>query len=637
MSTPEPVAHATRSPSTRASTAASTPRSAVRTATPAAAAVLRRLRGDLLAPTLAVLALLLWLLGLHPLAPAQIGSIGLIGALSPVLLCSYPILVAAAVLELRAAAPRPRLLAAFTALGVLLVYGLQPATEQTARLSVAWLHTGFARYIADHGHALNGFDARFSWPGFFSLTALLTGSSGTPDATGLLRFAPVVLAGLAVTGVHALATATFGADRRAWFATWLFLLTEWTEQDYFSPQAISYVLMLAALALTVRYLIRPSPISAARRKARFERYHQLVAEAGLPAAADQERAPLRGRLVPVNSPCQRLAAEGLVVLIAVALAPTHQLTPFMLAGLLMVMVACGRLWPNWLPWLVLVPAVVWFALGAKDFWQNHLALVAGSVGDISQSVNQGIGARFGGGDLARTLILLLRVGITAAAGALAATGWWVLRRRGMKSWLLPLLAIAPFGLIALQSYGGEIFMRCYLFALPFAALLGAATLDAVLDTPRLPRTARLLLVGAILTGLGLATVAARGGNDAYTSFSRADLAAIGDAYRLAAPGQTIAGLQSDALPLGSADIGVVNQTSMQSTCQDFTHITQCVTTTAPDYLIVTPSEENYGRIEDGLPPGWTAQLVRDLSSGNAYQIVFNQDGSLVLARTTGTR
>ncbi|MGH3626752.1 MAG: hypothetical protein ACRDRL_04825, partial [Sciscionella sp.] len=246
-------------------------------------------------PALAALALLLWLLGLHPIAPAQLGGLGLVAALSPVLLLAYPLLIISVVLELATPHPRQRLLAGLTTLGVLLVYGLQPASEQTARISVSWLHAGFARYIADHGHILTGFDARFSWPGFFSLVAFVTRASGVPDATPLLRWAPLVFAALATLGMRALAVSVLGYKRVAWVATWIFLLAEWTEQDYFSPQATTYVMLLGALAVTARYLLRPGLVSPLRAHA-------------------------WRRLPPASAPADRLLAQAMIVLLALALA-----------------------------------------------------------------------------------------------------------------------------------------------------------------------------------------------------------------------------------------------------------------------------------------------------------------------------
>ncbi|WP_154676149.1 hypothetical protein [Amycolatopsis benzoatilytica] len=574
---------------------------------------------DALAPSLAAISGALWLIGLHPVVPAELGGLGLITALSPVLLAAYPVLAAAVVVELVRRRPRPRVLTWCTVLGVLLVYGLQPASEQTARITVSWLHTGFARYIAENGQPLQGYDARFSWPGFFSLIAFLTKASDAPDATPLLQWAPAVLAGIAVLGVRVLAVAVLGTGRAGWLATWIFLLAEWTEQDYFSPQAVTYLIMLAALALVARYLVRPG-----------------LAHGGKSSPA--HRAP------PPNLVRERLVAHGLILLFALALAPTHQLTPFLLAGLLLVMVLTGRLWPGWLPWLVLVPALVWFTLGAKDFWQGQLSMVIGDFGQVSSSVDQGITDRFTG-DAGRTAILFLRVCLTGAVGALALGGWWVRRRRGLRSVPLVLLALSPLALAAMQSYGGEVFVRCFLFALPFAAILGGCCLDALLPRPSGPGAMRAVArvgprsgragpvaVAVALTVLGLGTVTARGGGDAYLSYSRADVAAVADAYRLAEPGQTISALSADATPMGFDKIGTVHQVDVERTCPRFVRAAQCILDAAPDYLVVSPSQENYGRIYYGLADGWTGRIVADLLYGGKYRVVFDQSGAQLLAR-----
>jgi hypothetical protein len=555
---------------------------------PGMAAPARLLAG----PALAVLAAACWLAGLHTVLPAQLGSLGLIAGLSPVQLAAYPLLVGAALAELTLARPRPRLLAALTALGVLLVYGLQPASEQEARMSVAWLHAGFAGYIAAHGHVLHGFDARFSWPGFFSLVAFITRASGHTDATALLRWAPVVLAGLATLGTRALASQILTDDRTAWIATWLFLLTEWTEQDYFSPQAVTYVAMLAALAVTFRHL--------ARR----------------PGGAE----PPGGRTK---------WAAPVVVLIALALAPSHQLTPYLLAAFLLIMVITRRLRAAWLPVVVLALAAAWFAFGARDFWQGHLNTVVGGIGQVGTSVHQGLGSRFVG-DAGRTVLLDLRVGLTVVMCLLAAAGWYLQRRRGVRSLTLPLLAAAPFALVALQSYGGEIFLRSYLFSLPFAAILAATAIEALLRPQGKRRAVRLAAALALLSGLGLATVAARGGNDAYTSISRADVAAVSYVYQHVRPGQTVGALLPDA-PLNVKDVGTVLQISYDG-CVQAADTARCLLAARPDYLVITPSQDNQGQIFDGLRPGWTGNLARQLEAAGRYRQVFDDQGSLVLAR-----
>ncbi|WP_188316601.1 oligosaccharide flippase family protein [Solihabitans fulvus] len=566
-------------------------------------------------PVVGAVGLGLWVVGLHRVDPGQLGGLGLIGALSPVVLLSYPVLLVAFVAEVAGRRPRGWVLTLLTGAGLVMIYGLQPAVQEVARLPISWLHAGFANYIGDNGAVLHDFDTRFSWPGFFALAAFLTRAGGYQDSGVLLAWAPVVLTGLATIGVRALATAALGHGRAAWIATWLFLLGNWTEQDYFSPQGTTFVLLLAALALTVRYLVRPGLV-------------------------DGGRVRLRERRVPAGTPGGRVFAQGLVLLLAVALAPSHQLTPFVLVGFLAVLLLWGRLWPGWLPVLAFVPALAWFVLAAKEFWVGQLALITGSIGDVSSSVNQGIGQRLAG-DSGHQAIVFLRIGLTGLAALLAVGGVLLLRRRRVRTWVLPVLALMPFGLAVVQPYGGEVFMRCYLFALPWFAIGGGLAIGAVLDrrVGRASGSRGLLAWGGVLVSLlvlCLGTVAVRGGNDAYVSFTRTDLDAMDAAYRLAVPGDSIVALTWYS-PLRAERVGEVTQVSAaelgggRDNCDSPTQIERCVLAAKPDFVVVSPQQDAAGRILYGMRPGWTREIVDTLIRVNHYTVVFDRAGRTVLA------
>jgi hypothetical protein len=552
-------------------------------------------------PALAGAAVLCWVLGFRQIDPTTLGSVGILPSLSPVLLAAYPLLVAAFVVEL-GHSRRTAVLTLITVLAVFAVYGLQPAAEPAARLPVAWLHSGFANYIGAHGDVLHDFDTRFSWPGFFALLAFLTEASGMHDTSVLLNWAPVVLSGLAVLGVRAIAVAIVGPGRASWIAAWIFLVANWTEQDYASPQGATYILLLAALAITFQHLVSPSPLAARR--------------------ADVKRPP-----APNNTAGDRLRAEGLVVLLAMALAPTHQLTPYLLGGLLIVLVLWGRLWPRWLPVVVLALAMGWFVLAAREFWIGQLNVITGSLGDLNSSVSQGIGQRFVGNP-GRQAILLTRMGITGAVAALAAGGFLVLRRSGSKSLVLPALALASFGLAVLQPYGGEIFIRCYLFALPFFAVLGGIALNAL--------TKRAYLTGIALAVTILATVTVRGGNDAYVAFTKADTDIVQKAYDLAKDGQSIGTVLSYA-PLEWQRVGDVRQVSAEDGCPVFPDTESCIAKANLDYLVINQAQDSYGTIYFGAPKGWTAKLADQLVGDGRYQRVAQEGGSQLLARKEGKR
>jgi hypothetical protein len=69
---------------------------------------------------------------------------------------------------------RHRRLLFFIIVLIVYIYGTACAIEPVSSLTDSWIHSGFIQYILVNGHPLNGYDARFSWPGAFSMAAVLT-------------------------------------------------------------------------------------------------------------------------------------------------------------------------------------------------------------------------------------------------------------------------------------------------------------------------------------------------------------------------------------------------------------------------------------------------------------------------------
>lgn len=555
-------------------------------------------------PALGVAAAVVWVAFVRPVDPTRLGSFGLVAAVSPGVLVAVGLLSVAFVAELRAAAPRTWLLGGLCLLAVVGMYGLAPVTEPVARLPVAWLHAGWSGYIAGHGSVLHHFDARFSWPAFFAVVAWLTTASGG-HATTLLALAPPVFTGLAAIGVHAIATAVLGRGRAAWLATWLFLVTNWVEQDYFSPQAFAYLMYLGALLLVLRWLCRPG----------------LVEPAGVMLPWRRERPSVPGA---------RPAAFALVLLVC-ALAPTHQSTPFALAGLLVILAVCGRLASPWLAVLAVLVPLTWLVLGASDFWVGHAGMLFGSVGDVSGTVQQNVDDRLVG-DAGRDTVLAVRFGLAGLLVLAAAAGWWELRSPRGRPWVLAAMAAAPFGLLALQSYGGEMLLRSYLYALPLLCTLGGAALARPIGARHLVRgrsTVAALTILLAVASIGL--VAARGGNDAYVAFTADDVAVVGTAYRRAHDGETIAALDAYA-PLHWSRIRSVWQESLEAQCPLNPHEWSCVRLAGPDFVVVTHAEDAAGVILDGLRPGWSRAVTADLIRYGGYRVASRRGDAVLLER-----
>jgi hypothetical protein len=525
---------------------------------------------DWLAPTVCVLAAISWALAVRPVDPGRLGSLGLAAAVSPAVLVGVGLLSVGFVLELRSGTPRSWVLGGACLLAVICAYGLPPLTEPAARLPVAWLHAGWSGYIAQHGEILHNFDARFSWPAFFAVIAWLTKATGAHDATVFLAWAPPVFTGLAAIGVHALASTVLGRGRGAWLAVWLFLAVNWVEQDYFSPQGLAYLMYLAALTIVLRWLCREGLTES--------------------SVIDGNRTGL--------------ALVALVVLVC-AMAPEHQVTPFAFAGLMVVLALARMLKSPWLAVIAVLVPLAWLALGAKEYWIGHWHDLFGGVGDLSGSVRQNVGQRFSG-DTGRIVILMVRCGLSVAVVGLAALGWWRLPKN--RPIVLAVLAVLPFALVGLQSYGGEMLLRSFLYALPLLCTLGGAALTRMLDA-----LSSALITGVALGIAGVGLVTARGGNDAYVAFRADDVRVVQQAYQEARPGQHITAL-AGYLPMQWARVGEVKQQSLELKCPLGPDEATCVRQLGPEFIVVNPAQDAYGRMLLGLPSGWTHQVVTDLKA-----------------------
>lgn len=550
--------------------------------------------GRWLPPALCVLAAVAWVLLAAPVDPGGLDSFGLIVALNPGLLAAIAVLSVAFVLEVRSPAPRTWLLAGACVLAVVGIYGLPTVVEPVARLPVAWLHAGWSDYIGDHGEVLPNFDARFSWPAFFALAAWVADVAGT-EPTAMLGWAPAVFTGLAAAGVHAVARAVLGrvAKRAAWFATWLFLMANWVEQDYFSPQALAFLIYAGALAITYRWLVH------------------------------------------TETPQRTFGAAVALVLLICAMSPAHQVTPFALAAILLVLAVAGKLRHRWLLAIAVLAPLTWLVLGGAEYWTNHLDTLTGGVGDLSGSVKENVGARVTG-DTGRISVLAVRFGLVGAVLAVAFAGWWRLGRPVA----LGIAALVPFGLVALQSYGGEMLLRSFLYALPLLCTLGGAALASALRPDRAGRHERsrhgakpltTALVAALLAVMSLGVVTARGGNDAYVSFRNEDVAIVAEAYRIAKPGEHITSLTA-YLPLRYDRVGEVKQDSLERVCPPDPHAADCVMEQAPQLLLLTTAQDNYGVMMLGLPRGWSTTLAKELVRFGSYRELARSGDAVLLVR-----
>ena len=126
-----------------------------------------------------------------------------------------------------------------------------------------------------------------------------------------------------------------------------------------------------------------------------------------------------------------------------------------------------------LPVLLVVIFVAWISYMTQAYWGANLNEVVSGVGNVSGTV---LGDRASLGNAEHQLVVHARMLTTMLVFLIAGLGLLRRRRRGIEDRVLLVLTAAPVGLALMQSYGGEMALRVYLFALAPACVLAALAL-----------------------------------------------------------------------------------------------------------------------------------------------------------------
>lgn len=522
-----------------------------------------------------------------------------------------------------------------------IAYLLVNVADGTGGFSTGWVHVGFIDYISSHGAAAEGIDARFSWPGFFALGSVLTWTAGLTDATPLLVTAPLVMNVLLVPALYLIGRSVTGSARLAWAGVVIYQVFNWFHQDYFAPQATATLLYASIVGLLLWQLFGATVPTSSRR--------------GIGALIDTVRR-VPGR-VPGSGPLSTMGLYIIGLVLAAAMIVSHQLTPVVLIMVLLGFTLCGAIRARG-AWLVVgLLFVAWFSYAATDYWVGHLSVVLGDMGEVGQTVSSGVVDRIGVEPTYQSM-QQLRMGWSALYGFLGALGLavLVLRRRRFTIVLAGLIA-APFTLVALQSYGGEVFLRCFVYAAPILAPLVAIALHAALrpvadHISRSPYR-RFLLIGAValLSGLlcaaTLLLTATRGLNVSFERVTTTHDLAASQILTQAENGDSVA--QLGALgALGAGRVGDIDRDDIalfQCTDPDgpggepigsvpMDEAVACLLDESPDWIYVTSTQLNALHLEQGTNSAWVWQMLRNLADTDEYELILDAEDVTVLHHRT---
>ena len=514
---------------------------------------------------------------------------------------------------------------------VVTLHGTHSFVEEQARFSTGWLHAGYTNNFAVTGSTIPDFDARMSWPGFFSGSGMAARAMGV-DARWLLPLAPIVANLAYLVPLKALANGQLASERARWSALWIFVAANWVGQDYFSPQALNLFLMLTVLAIVTRVFGSASERSDELRARSDTVARRLVSLAGRALLAPRWARPAEAP-PPSTTEHDRLVWLAVLLLTFTAMVVSHQLTPIVVAGSLTILVLFDRVRLRALPVICFVLIATWISWGAFDYWEAHLQDLVGGFGHLGSSVDDNVGARISG-SADRLLVLRSRVviGLLVWVGSIVAFAWrW---RRGYQHLAMVGMLAAPFGVLLAQSYGGEAVLRIYLYALaPASILLAAVVTERTPTVSRARLLATLGVIGVVLLGTFPLT---RWGNEKFEQVTAGEIEAMDWVYASVPEGATL--LAANVQVTWSYEgLGAYTYEIPDETLDSVGKVDRAVADEPADtWFVLTRSQVAYGEIEDGLPAVWGDRLLEELIASGRYEVSFRNGDAAVLCPTGGS-
>ncbi|OIJ64148.1 polysaccharide biosynthesis C-terminal domain-containing protein [Streptomyces mangrovisoli] len=544
----------------------------------------------------------------------RMGGLGLISVLPAATLLGAALLVVVFAALLWQRREHRALLVVTLVATVVSLHALPAVIETEPRFATAWQHLGFIDYIDRTGSAVPNLDARWSWPGFFAAAAFIGRACGVTDFTEVIRWWPLAIQLLYLPPLFLLTRSMRASWKAKWTGLWIFVLSGWVGQDYFSPQGFTFLLYLTFVAILLVWFRAPGMI--------WTRFR--------PGEAEVEPADRRQRAVL------------LMVLIGLfaATVPAHQLTPFVMLGVLAVLVLIGRCDLRGLPLLFAVLAAVWLGFMAEPYWSGHFDELFGGVGGVGSNVSTSVSGRIQGGDSTHKLVLYSRVLLAGAVMAFGCWGWLRRRLNGYRERALIVLMFVPFLGFGMQSYGGEMALRVFMFAVPGAALLaGLALFPRTGSTPKERERDRRSLapVAALLAGLLLmgGFLVARWGNETFERIRPGEVSAMDYVYAHDKPTVRLLWMSNDtvnnvtpAMPWGAKDMERVDYVPTLAPADPVlvSSLVKALKDAGPNsYLMLNKSQITYLQMDVGYPANWETRLIHSLDNRQELKKVFAND------------
>lgn len=579
-------------------------------------------------------AFLLWSLSLQHEDVRSMNDLGMVSTFPPLIIISLLILTVSFCWTLRQSRLRVPLLLLHLVLLIVMLYGIENLVEEAPRFAVVYRHAGYTEYIMRTGSVDPNLDAYFSWPGFFVLSALVTQLAGYHDILSYAGWAPVFYNLIYAGPLYMIFTSASTDKRLVWLGLWFFYLTNWVGQDYFSPQGFNFFLYLVMLAILLKwfkasYMPRPGT--------KLQRWKWL---GRLPFPVQRSYTwHIETNILPLPLESRQRTVLLIILLVIFAcVVYSHPLTPFVALASVTALVLFRRCTVRWLPIVMAIMIGLWLMFMAQTFLVGHFSTVFGSFGQVGDNVTASVTQRVIQGDPEHSFIAVMRIIMTSFIWLLAFLGGVRRIQKGRRDITYILLAVAAFPLVLVQQYGGEIFLRIYLFTLPLMAFF-AATFFYTTHRFFLRRTSAWMTTAIIGTNLILlgGFLFTRYGNERVDYMTYAEVAGVHYLYSIAPADSLLLG-GWDGTPWQFQDYEKYNCYSMASILPDavVTHNVNAIVRFIESqkhsaaYMIFTRSQKAWAYSLSGLPPDALDQLEDALLKSGKFRTTYSNVDAQIL-------
>jgi len=318
-----------------------------------------------------------------------------------------------------------------------------------------------------------------------------------------------------------------------------------------------------------------------------------------------------------------------MLIVTIALASGHQLTPIFAAISVLALSLAGRTSLRAFIAIMGTITLAWICYGAFSFWSGHIDKVFGGLGQVGANLSATATSRVVGSE-AHRWVTRIRLLDAAAIWGLAALGFALSGRLRGDRVGAGVAMVAPFAVLAVQSYGGEGGLRVFLMSLPGALCLLALLLtsfprgDATAGRlgPRAWQAAAVFALTALLVPVFLI---ARWGNESYEYTRPTEFQAVQRLYDMAPPGSTLVAMDLH-VPWMSQDVGTYDfkSSGFENFASGNISAVEDEFQSSPNgFLIITTGQIEFGEQTHGLPPDWGTKLESSLVSSGKFKLVYH--------------